>query len=326
MTKGSLVTNPDNTINFELNDLVSFKKYILIALVLSILGEITYFGSSSLLGKFLFYLSLLIFSLGIMSISKKYPELSDGIKIAYLLIIVIITDFSTFFESIYNIFKTRVPQSFGKNQSSLLPISQRDMSIILEARYLYYYLNEFVILLLISALITLISLYYLSKWFNKGFSKKDSYIKSFYYFGVVYFISSIFFIVGLFYLNNFFSSNPQYYINHAMDTSTFSSFISYLNFEEDFLLFAINLEIFALFQSFKRINGIINGNMDFYEESHIDYLPEGRQLKNKDEIPSDIQYDPLYVSIKGGESFTKEEDMERWSLRKQFRSWVRGDW
>ena len=94
--KELLVSNPNNTINFNINDLESFQKMVLLALGGTIAGEIIFF-INTIVGVLLIFGGFLSFTFSILFISKKYNELYSSSKIVILLVISFIVDLITSF-------------------------------------------------------------------------------------------------------------------------------------------------------------------------------------------------------------------------------------
>ena len=240
-------------IQFKREDLSLFKNMVSAFLISKILYFIGYFIYNSFIWSLIDDAGTLALIYGIFYMSKKYPELITGRKVAYLFILGLGIDLiSTIYNYIYPISSSAVN---GQNTDQI--ISQ--LKPIVQQLYILTFLG------FLSGILTFIIAYYFTEWFNSGFSDKNfNHIKSFLYFGIIMFLGQAInaFSEGLIIevLTNFINNNATATISDVnnLNNANNIAIIGIL-----IILAGVIMEIIASIKIYNRVNDFFTGKYYF---------------------------------------------------------------
>lgn len=171
---------PDQQIiKFKPQDLSFFKNTILVFIIAKLVSiGVNIFFNIPLLGTGIDLGGTAILIYGIYKMSNDYSELRSGLKVAILfggvLSINLLSDLFNYLDPV-NVNTTTSSAQDSINQLNTL--------------INYFYV--IILLTVISGVITVITAYYFTNWFNIGFSNKMTQIKAFYYYGIIFFAGEI---------------------------------------------------------------------------------------------------------------------------------------
>ena len=230
----------------EQSDLQSFRTYSLVFLFSTfgaIIGNLALAGLGSLI-EIIGYLSL---TYGIYMLSKKYPNLQSGMKVAYLFVVIILLDIVsaivtlTYPEPTYSL----------TNGSSAQSIIQAYLPILLIG------LGFSIVI----SFVLLFASYYFTHWFNEEITPFNT-TQAFWYFGLLNFIGVIIAGFGSYTLFTFLANNSINLSSGTVPSGLLTASLITLVGGVFALAGAITL-IVSSFKIYYRVNDIVSGKAFF---------------------------------------------------------------
>ncbi len=178
-----MYNSPKESIQIDQNDLNSFNTIVWIFLLTKIFAFVLdFFKSLALVEAIVSDGGTVILAIGIISLARKNPKLTSGLRVGILFVISVILSFAS---SLFNYLYPTPTISTGTPQEVFTSLYNA-----LSPRLIYL-----VTVSLLSGILILITAYYFTKWFNLAFGEYKP-TKIYWYYGILSFIGALFASIG----------------------------------------------------------------------------------------------------------------------------------
>lgn len=256
-----------NNTSFEVHDIKNFKSILLTFMLIEISYMVLYYVNI-ILAEVVGVVGFLVLIVGISKISLKYTQLSSGIRISILLLIIEI--FYLVYSVLPLIFITN--STTGAVDQQMIDSIKKDLSI---------HILVITIFVVLPGMLTLFVSIYISKWLKQSFGKFP-FNNGFIMYGLLQFINSIILAMGSYMLlqsiikGEFTNSTTTF-----APTSTIGITIMLIFLAGIIKMVAIIIVIIASYQVYNHVNSIINGKFNInnqYGNFNAGWNPSQQQI------------------------------------------------